>query len=90
MSVVSRGLRCCLSLPMLALAPTALADPPGIEPGMESAALTVDALQSKGYDVVVQYVHGTPSGLSLCTVTDIDPGAAGSEKIAYVTVDCPD
>jgi hypothetical protein len=86
------GLRRCVGVPViaLALASPASADPPSIEPGMESAALTVEALQSNGYDVVVQYIHGTPSGLSSCTVTDIDKGIAGSEPIAYVSVDCPD
>lgn len=79
----------CLPVIALVLAPAALADPPSLEPGMESAASTVDALQSKGYDVVVEYVHGQ-GGLSTCSVTDIDKGGAGSEKIAYVTVDCSD
>jgi hypothetical protein len=91
MNTVFRGFRRYVGPPLIALvlAPAAQADPPSIEPGMESAALTVDALQAKGYDVVIQYAHGQ-SGLSSCSVTDIDKGVAGSERIAYVTVDCPD
>ncbi len=74
----------------ITLAPTALADPPNMpQPGSESAAETVGALESAGYDVQVEYAHGE-GGLSSCSVTDIDKGRAGSERVAYVTVDCPD
>ena len=75
----------------IALAPTALADPPSVpEPGSESVASTIGDLDSLGYDVTLQYENGVPNGgLSECTVTDINTvGSAGSQKIAYVTITC--
>ncbi|TDO11629.1 hypothetical protein EV580_3347 [Mycobacterium sp. BK086] len=75
----------------IVLAPLAVADPPSIpEPGSESAAATIRDLDAAGYDVSLQYENGVPnSGLSQCTVTDIDTlGPAGSQAIAYVTVTC--
>lgn len=76
----------------IALAPPAVADPPNIpEPGSESAAATIGDLDSAGYDVQVQYENGAPNvPLSQCTVTDINTaGPAGSQGIAYVTINCP-
>ena len=75
----------------IALAPLAVADPPSIpEPGSESAAATIRDLDAAGYDVSLQYENGVPNGgLSQCTVTDIDTqGTAGSQGIAYVTINC--
>ncbi len=75
----------------ITLAPLAIADPPSIpEPGSESAAATIRDLDAAGYDVSLQYENGVPNGgLSQCTVTDIDTaGPAGSQGIAYVTVNC--
>ena len=77
---------------LIALSPLALADPPSIpEPGSESAAATIGDLDSAGYDVSVQYENGAPNvPLSQCTVTDINTaGSAGSQPIAYVTINCP-
>lgn len=74
------------------LAPVVMADPPSIpEPGSESAAATIGDLDDAGYDVQLQYENGSPgSPLSQCTVTDINTvGSAGSQPLAYVTVDCP-
>lgn len=76
----------------MALAPGALADPPNIpEPGSESAAATIGDLDSAGYDVQIQYENGAPNvPLSQCTVTDINTaGSAGSQGVAYVTINCP-
>lgn len=76
----------------IALAPLASADPPNIpEPGSESAAATIGDLDSAGYDVSINYENGTPNTpLSQCTVTDINTvGSAGSQPIAYVTINCP-
>lgn len=75
----------------IALAPLAIADPPSIpEPGSESAAATIRDLDAAGYDVSLQYENGVPNGgLSQCTVTDIDTaGSAGSQPLAYVTINC--
>lgn len=74
----------------VALASPVLADLPNMpQPGSESAAETVGALESAGYDVQIEFAHGQ-SGLSSCSVTEIDKGRAGSERVAYITVDCPD
>ena len=76
----------------IALSPLAFADPPNIpEPGSESAAATIGDLDSAGYDVTLQYENGAPNvPLSECTVTDINTaGSAGSQPIAYVTINCP-
>ncbi|WP_167100474.1 hypothetical protein [Mycobacterium sp. DL592] len=93
---MSLGMRCAAALltglgASIALAPAALADPPNIpEPGSESAAATIGDLDNLGYDVTLQYENGVPNaGLSQCTVTDINTvGSAGSQPIAYVTINC--
>jgi hypothetical protein len=75
----------------IVLAPLAVADPPSIpEPGSESAAATIGDLDAAGYDVSLQYENGVPNaGLSQCTVTDINTtGTAGSQGVAYVTINC--
>lgn len=76
----------------IALAPLASASPPSIpEPGSESAAATIGDLDNAGYDVSINYENGAPNvPLSQCTVTDINTaGSAGSQPIAYVTINCP-
>ena len=76
----------------IVLAPLASADTPNIpEPGSESAAATISDLDNAGYDVNLQFENGAPNvGLSQCTVTDINTaGSAGSQPIAYVTINCP-
>jgi hypothetical protein len=68
------------------------ADPPSIpEPGSESAAATIGDLDSAGYDVSIQYENGVPDvSFYQWTVTDINTaGSAGSQPIAYVTINCP-
>jgi len=80
-----------VAVPILLAAP-AWADPPAIpEAGSESAAATIGDLDDAGYEVQIQYESGTPEvPLSQCAVTDIDTvGAAGSQPLAYVTVNCP-
>ena len=84
------------AVPILLAAP-AWADPPAIPPpgipeaGSESAAATIGDLDDAGYDVQIQYENGTPEvPLSQCAVTDIDTvGSAGSQPLAYLTVNCP-
>jgi len=77
----------------IVLAPQASADPPPPIPeaGSESAAATIGDLDDAGYDVQIQYENGTPdSPLSQCTVTDINTvGSAGSQPLAYMTINCP-
>jgi hypothetical protein len=76
----------------IVLAPLAVASPPNIpEPGSESAAATIRDLDAAGFDVSLQYENGSPNTpLSQCTVTDINTaGSAGSQGIAYVTINCP-
>ena len=93
---MSLQLRCAAALLIgagasITLAPLAIADPPSIpEPGSESAAATIRDLDAAGYDVSLQYENGVPNGgLSQCTVTDIDTsGSAGSQPLAYVTINC--
>ena len=80
-----------MAMPILLAAP-AWADPPNIpEAGSESAAATIGDLDDAGYDVQIQYENGTPdSPLSQCTVTDINTvGSAGSQPLAYMTINCP-
>jgi hypothetical protein len=75
----------------ITLAPLAVGDPPSIpEPGTESAVATIRDLDSAGYDVQLQYENGVPNvPLSQCTVTDINTtGSAGSQGLAYVTINC--
>ena len=84
-----------IAMPLIALgafAPSAQADPPSIpQPGSESAAATIRDLDSAGYDIQLQYENGSPnSPLSQCTVSNINTtGSAGSQPLAYVTIDCP-
>jgi len=80
-----------LAAPFLLAAP-AWADPPAIpEAGSESAAATIGDLDDAGYDVQIQYENGTPdSPLSQCAVTNINTvGSAGSQPLAYMTINCP-
>jgi len=80
----------CMAGATVLLAPVALADPPVVEAGSESAADTVNDLQAAGYEVITQFENGDPSvSLDQCDVTDINTvGSAGSEKQAYITVTC--
>ena len=80
-----------LAVPIVWAAP-AWADPPTIpEAGSESAAATIGDLDDAGYDVQIQYENGTPEvPLSQCAVTNIDTvGSAGSQPLAYLTINCP-
>jgi hypothetical protein len=79
------------AVPFLLAAP-AWADPPAVpEAGSESAAATIGDLDDAGYDVQIQYENGTPdSPLSQCAVTNINTvGSAGSQPLAYMTINCP-
>ena len=82
----------CAVVQLLALLPQAAADPPSLpQPGSESAAATIGDLDDAGYDVQLQYENGSPdSPLSQCSVTNIDTvGSAGSQPLAYLSIDCP-
>ena len=89
-----------LALPLLGIAVAvpvvfsslSFADPPIIpEAGSESAAATIGDLDDAGYDVQIQYESGTPEvPLSQCAVTNINTlGSAGSQPLAYITINCP-
>jgi predicted ATP-dependent Lon-type protease len=70
----------------------ALADPIIIPvAGSESAGQTISDLHNLGFDVQINYENGAPNvPLSQCTVTDINTiGAAGSQPIATITINCP-
>ena len=77
------------------VAAQAFADPPPPPPipeaGSETAAATIGDLDDAGYDVQIQYDSGTPEvPLSQCAVTNIDTvGSAGSQQLAYITINCP-
>lgn len=79
-----------VALPV-ALSAQALADPIIPEAGSETAAATIGDLDDAGYDVQIQYESGTPEvPLSQCAVTNINTvGSAGSQLLAYVTINCP-
>ena len=83
-----------VALPIV-VAAQAFADPPPPPPipeaGSESAAATIGDLDDAGYDVQIQYENGTPEvPLSQCAVTNIDTvGSAGSQQLAYITINCP-
>jgi hypothetical protein len=79
-------------LAAVAFPAVAVADPPVIpQPGEESAAATIGDLDDAGYDVQMQFENGESNlPLSQCSVTDINTvGSAGSQPLAYVTIDCP-
>jgi hypothetical protein len=75
----------------LALAPIAAADTPLPQPGSENASDTISDLQSRGYDVQINWVNGIPRvDLSQCWVNGINTAAAsGSLQTVYVDVECP-
>lgn len=76
----------------LVVAFPAIADPPNIpSAGSESAAATIGDLDDAGFDVSINYENGVPNvPLSQCAVTDINTqGEAGSQPIAYITINCP-
>ena len=75
----------------IAAAPLAAADTPLPQPGSENAQDTISDLQSRGYDVQVNWVSGIPHvSLSQCWVNGINTAAAnGLLQTAYVDVECP-
>ncbi len=75
----------------IAAAPPAAADPALPEPGSEDAAATISDLESRGYEVQVNYDNGTPDvDLSQCWVNNINTAdAEGSLEAVYVDVECP-
>lgn len=76
---------------MIALGPIAAADTPLPQPGSENASDTISDLESRGYDVQVNWVSGIPRvSLDQCWVNGINTAAAtGSLQTAYVDVECP-
>jgi hypothetical protein len=76
----------------VAVAPTASADPALPEPGQENAADTINDLQSRGYDVQINWDNGVPDvDLNQCWVNSIDyaDANAGGLRTVYVDIDCP-
>ncbi len=75
----------------IAVAPIVLADPAMPEPGSEDAAATIADLQSRGYDVQINYDNGVPDvDLSQCWVNAIDTAdATGNIPTVWVDIECP-
>jgi hypothetical protein len=74
------------------VAPIAAADPALPQPGSEDASATINDLESRGYDVQVQYTNGLPDvDLSQCWVNTINTNdaAAGGLRTVYIDVECP-
>ena len=83
---------CAAAAAMIAAEPIAAADTPLPQPGSENAADTITDLESRGYDVQINWVSGIPFvSLDQCWVTGINTAAAtGSLQTAYVNVECPE
>jgi hypothetical protein len=78
----------------IAAAPVAAADPDFPTAGSESVGATVSDLKAQGFNVVINYLVGTPNvPLSECQVTGIDdpsaPTADPSTVTVSVDVECP-
>jgi hypothetical protein len=95
MSLVSRYFTAVLAIwgagTSIAVAPIVIADPALPEPGSEDAAATISDLQSRGYDVQINYDNGVPNvDLSQCWVNSIDTAdATGNLPTVYVDIACP-
>jgi hypothetical protein len=96
MSLTSRYfaplLVCAGAVAAIAVAPMALADPALPQPGSEDASATISDLESRGYDVQVQYTNGLPDvDLSQCWVNTINSNdaSAGGLRTVYIDVECP-
>ena len=81
---------------MLALAPTAAADPLWPSAGDQSASATIEDLEAQGYNVQINWVNGgSIQPLSQCFVPAIhNPNRSGEPPATfttvYVDVSCPD
>lgn len=81
---------------MLALAPTAAADPLWPSAGDQSASATIEDLEAQGYNVQINWVNGgSIQPLSQCSVPAIhNPNRSGEPPATfttvYVDVSCPD
>ena len=75
----------------IAGAPIAAADPALPEPGSEDAAATISDLESRCYEVQINYDNAVPDvDLSQCWVNNINTSdAVGALKSVYVDVECP-
>jgi hypothetical protein len=76
----------------IAVAPIGAADPALPTPGSEDASATISDLESRGYDVQVQYTNGLPDvDLNQCWVNTINTAdtAAGGLRTVYIDVECP-
>jgi hypothetical protein len=77
----------------IAVAPNAAAADPALpQPGSEDASATISDLESRGYDVRVQYTNGLPDvELNQCWVNTINTAdaAAGGLRTVYIDVECP-
>ncbi len=84
-----------LSVTGVLTAPVASADDPPFLPdaGSGPASMIITELQSLGYRVVPQILNGDAAAdMDLCRVSSIDTVPAdpdGTDKMAYVSIDCP-
>jgi hypothetical protein len=94
MSVLTRFAPLCFSLcfslgaaGLTAVAPIAAADPALPEPGSEDASQTIADLQSRGYDIQINWVNGYPRvALSQCWVNTINMADAPT---VWLDIECP-
>ena len=92
---VAFGLAAAEAAAMLAVAPTASAEPVWPIPGAESASATIADLEAQGYAVQINWVNGrSRTPLSRCSVTaihnpDRSPGSENTFTVVYVDVSCP-
>ncbi len=81
---------------LLALPPTAAAEPVWPSPGDQSAAATIEDLEAQGYNVQINWVSGDRNQpLSQCSVSAIHNPNRTAEPpttftTVYVDVSCPD
>ena len=72
---------------LIAVAPIAAADPALPIPGAEDASQTIADLQSRGYNIQINWVNGYPPvGLSQCWVNTINLTDAPT---AWLDIECP-
>lgn len=95
MSLLTRRLApSCLSLcfslgaaGLIRVAPMAAADPALPVPGSEDASQTIADLQSRGYNIQINWVNGYPRvGLSQCWVNTID---MADVPTVWLDIECP-
>jgi hypothetical protein len=83
----------CAVATALIAAPIAAAESGDLpQPGSEDASATIQDLQSRGYDVQINWVSGlSNASMDQCWVNGINAADArtGGVRTAYVDVECP-